>query len=289
MGILIAYLLGVITAIFPKGIQRNNEKNKTGNKSGKPNPSTQPQRISAEIDLSPTEAQRYYSEHNNSNSLQKRIFWVNLATLFVLAMYTCETHKTNSLTKQSLEFTRNSVEAQMVFGEWDVGHRVYSGDQITVRIPVVNIGHVPAVYGFDGRAFRWTDMPKGDIPFAAPDPNTLVEPSVPASIPMAAIIVDSSLPLPSDDFLYEIPRFPKDMTQNPVTRSQGPPFKYPSLFFVARVVYESLGRRTEKQMCKFMVRTDKPAVVDSALTVAKTDGEFGFYDCPKWNTTKDIK
>ncbi len=101
MGMLVAYLLGIMSAILPKGVNGKHEKSKTEEESKKPQPSGYFERVGTEINLSTEEAKRYYSEQGKTYKLQRRIFWVNLFTLVILAFYTVFTYCILNATQKS--------------------------------------------------------------------------------------------------------------------------------------------------------------------------------------------
>jgi hypothetical protein len=67
-----------------QAIAKNTEATKA---SQEPKPSREPERVRAEIHLSPEETKRYQAERHESNRLQMRTFWVNVATLIAVSAY----------------------------------------------------------------------------------------------------------------------------------------------------------------------------------------------------------
>jgi hypothetical protein len=206
--------------------------------------------------------------------LKKPRFQVEVIAIIGLGLYTCETRRTNNLTQKNLELARESIAAQIVLGDWDFADPVVSGKTIAAKVPLTNIGHSPAVYGIETIAFRWATMPN-DIPIEAPSPNVVMEPSKPTM----QTIFDTQTA--SEEFIYSIPHI-RELTVNPATRHLEPPLPRPTLFFVGRLVYDSLGIRTEKHFCFFMVYADD---LSTRITMPKTDSRFVLMNCPKWNTT----
>src|SRR6202034_2722594 len=105
----------------------------------------------------------------------------------------------------TLELTRNSVAAQIVFGKWDFGDPVAPGRHIAVRMPMTNIGHMPAIYSVNAVVFHWARMPEGDIPLVAPEPQETME----SNIPSFEAMFDTEVA--SDEFIYGIPHLSRDM------------------------------------------------------------------------------
>jgi hypothetical protein len=150
MNILIAYLLGMMSAMLPKDVKSQDIKSKTNNQSGEPNPSGNFKRIGTEINLSEAEAHRYYSEQDKSYRLQKRIFWATLLTLFVLGLYTLFTYRIMRATQTSGETATKQLE--MIDRPWLILQGVtannpgftFSKDgraHLSIRPVIKNIGH----------------------------------------------------------------------------------------------------------------------------------------------------
>src|ERR1700681_340240 len=67
-----------------KAISENTE---AYNRAREPQPSGPSETVSVEIDLSPSEAKRYYSEQKKTYKLQRRTFWATVATFVAVAAY----------------------------------------------------------------------------------------------------------------------------------------------------------------------------------------------------------
>jgi hypothetical protein len=70
-------------------------------KKGQAQSSADPKLISAQIELSPKEAGRYYSEQSKSYGLQVAALCVNFLTLLAVALYTCFTYDTLRTTREA--------------------------------------------------------------------------------------------------------------------------------------------------------------------------------------------
>jgi hypothetical protein len=209
-------------------------------------------------------------------SIRKPVIQLEIAAIIGLVIYTCETRRTNNLTEQSLDLTRNSMEAQIVFGNWDFIQPLTSTSKLGIRIPMTNVGHMQAMYRVQATVYRWSAMPDSGFPLDTPEPDEIMDPNVPSP----ASILDKD-PV-SDEFIYGIPQFPEDATRDKASKQWGPPFTRPTIFVVGRLVYDSLGMRTDKQFCTFIVHANKEF---PNLVTSTTDPRFAFMQCPKWHTT----
>ncbi|MGD1214761.1 MAG: hypothetical protein ABR861_07220 [Terriglobales bacterium] len=208
--------------------------------------------------------------------IQKPAFQIEVAAVIGLVFYTYQTCRTNDLTQKNLEFTRNSIAARVVIGDWDFASPVRPDDKIIVHALFTNIGHSPAAYGLETMSFRGTSMPDGDIPLSLPQLNSTMEPN----IPLSQSIVDQQVA--SEEFIYGIPHL-NQLSSNLATHHLEPPLPRPTVFFVGRLVYESFGVQTERQFCFYMVYVDEP--YSKGITKPKSDPRFIFVNCPKWNKT----
>jgi hypothetical protein len=162
MNILIAYLLGIMSAIIPQNVKRKTINSKTGDESTKPQPPADLKRVGVEIDLSEKEAHRYYGEQKKPYRLQHRIFWVNVFTLVVLGFYTLFTYRILCATKKSADAAKTSADTGKT--ELELSRRPWlsadfavmgpliidkDGAHLTIQVAVVNFGQSPAVRGDD--------------------------------------------------------------------------------------------------------------------------------------------
>src|ERR1700674_5612257 len=109
------------------------EHQKTQQQPREPSPLGPQQRVRTEVDFPPEVISSYYSEQDKNYRLQKRIFWVGLATLLSLAIYTWEVHRQTTILHQQLVGVQGAV---LVFTS-DVG-------QVGLQISVQNRGLVSA-------------------------------------------------------------------------------------------------------------------------------------------------
>ena len=214
-------------------------------------------------------------KNNLWKDCQKPKTYVEFLALLFLVLYTCETKRTNDLTQKALKLQRDSIAMEVVSEDWDFVDQVVPNKQIGVSALFSNIGHSPALYGIETHAFRWTDLPQ-HFPLITPELNSILEPTR----PIQQSILDPTLA--TDEFIYSIPRV-DELTPNWVTHHLEPPLPRPSVFFVGRLVYESVGMRTQKNFRFFMVRNVRGNIAAAVLTPPKTDNRFLFLNCPKWN------
>jgi hypothetical protein len=189
-------------------------------------------------------------------------------------------HDANKLTLESVR-ARLSIDSQRLNGP------VTAGQPVTVSFPIKNIGHSTGFLGVKSHAFQWGRMPDGDIPLSEPDTSIAIEPEstntqgISTDHPLTQEFIDN-LPTASE-VLFEAM---KHSTAPEVTNGDSPK---PTIYFVGRVVYLSIGPKTEKDFCFFLVRRDQST---QKLNMPENnfgigDPNFIFMSCPKWNSTLD--
>lgn len=254
--------------------------------SGKQANNTDTERQTSVSTLNATQAKRQteQTEHQENSflrrqferwrkKLKKPAFQLEVAAVLGLVLYTCETHRTNNLTQQNLDLTRNSIAGEIVIGDWKFSSAPIAGKPISVRAPLTNIGHAPTLYGFNAMVFRWTDLPGGDIPLETPALDTVMEPNIPT------VEVVSEGQVTTEEFIYGIP-YGKELRSNFSTHHLEPPLPRPTVFFIGRLVFESLGAKHETQFCFYLIHTDDYVPASLADT---GDPRFIFMNCPKWH------
>jgi len=152
-------ILGVISWVRSKSLTRTQHTEESIRKqphtqpqSYEPHPAGELKRISAEIDFSPKEAQRYYAEQSEAYRLQRRSFWVGLATLGALTIYTVYTaciyysgQKTTKLAYRpriNLISLNSALRVSTINGQLRVDLK--DGKFFQVEVPIKNTGPLPA-------------------------------------------------------------------------------------------------------------------------------------------------
>jgi hypothetical protein len=220
-----------------------------------------------------------------------RRFAVEVITLILVFLYAgfaawqaWEMKKAVSAANAANRLTMEAVRARIVFGGNRFIHPITAEQHVEVIFPLKNIGRSTAFYGLKAKAFRWTGMPDGDIPIAEPDPATPLEPDSPTreSIADKQVI--------TQDYIDRMPTFTDIATTARMavehTNLDSPK---PTIYFVGRLVYESVGPEIEKDFCFYLVRTDAYSRSLGTPQADLGDSNFMFMSCPKWNGTYEKK
>jgi hypothetical protein len=135
------------------------------------------------------------------------------------------------------------------------------------------------VYGYTVEADRWNELPSGDIPLRKPDLTETIDPDTENPITI------SDTDRATKAFIEGIPNLSTgDLQRNPKSGRLEPSSNKTTLFFIGRFIYESIGKRREKQFCFYIAGvspSDKRFQIEAKPPV---DPNYTFLMCPKWNS-----
>jgi hypothetical protein len=184
------------------------------------------------------------------------------------------------------KLTLESVRARFSIDNQQLNSPITAGERAGVNFLIKNIGHSTGFIGVKSHAFQWVGMPEGDIPLPEPDASIVMEPE---STNNQGIITEQPL---TQDFIDNLPtvsevlfKAMKHSTAPEVTSGDSPK---PTIYFVGRVVYLSIGPKTEKDFCFFLARPDQTIQrLNIPKSIGTGDPSVVFMICPKWNSTFD--
>jgi hypothetical protein len=218
---------------------------------------------------------KYESGQTEQASRENKKYKVEIATLVIVGLYTLVSLMQVCLTQKALKLTEEASRGIAVFGDTDLTKLVQPGERIGIAFSIKNIGHSQIIYGFKTEAHRWKTLPDGDMPIVVDD----ISKSIEAGGEDYESVFD--IDFPDRAFIDELPTI-DDLTWNAKTGDREPPSRTLTVFFIGKIVYDSMGKRREREFCNLVVRQRVP----NELHIGGpkfTDPNFFLSACPKWN------
>jgi hypothetical protein len=186
--------------------------------------------------------------------------------------------------------TLETVRARFIVTDFKFSHPITIGQPTPLEFKIKNVGRSLGVYGISVEVFRWSGLPGGDIPLREPIVSLPLEPDAPS--------VDNKMglddPVMTQEFIDGLPTI-NDIGNNfvkqshPGDASSALDSPKPTLYYVGRLIYESVGVRRELDFCYFVLRMD--AATQSHYfpsTGGIGDSNFRLLSCPKWNGEHEV-
>lgn len=234
---------------------------------------------------------RTYASDNAADN-QRQLSWarISAAAAIVAAFFVgwqgYETRKAVEVARSANTLTEESIRARLVMTDFDFLRPVTAGQRTAIKVHIKNIGRSQAVYGIATDSYRWRGLPDGDIPLTVTDISIPLQVDVPIE---QAIFEQEPI---TQEIIDGIPTL-TDLRQSPNNLKPGialnpTPLKA-TIYFIGKLVYDSIGRRQEDTFCIYLIRSNESSAKEFGIPPVPGDPNFIFMKCPKWNTSREAK